>query len=77
MSLFSFNKNKIVLDNYGFRGMSDRRSNESIELTKRNFRDKIQTEKEIDALLDKVSKVGFKKLSDSEKEKLKELSKKY
>jgi membrane associated rhomboid family serine protease len=76
ISLFSFNRNKVLVENYGFRGMSDRRSNESIELTKRNFKNKIETEKEIDILLDKVSKVGFKKLSDSEKERLTELSKK-
>jgi len=63
---------------YGFRGAMDKRPKEFRERTAKNFKNNLDEKKEMDRLLDKISKKGgYKKLSKDEQERLKQLSQKY
>lgn len=70
---------KITYDklNIGFRGSIDRRDIKSTQITIKNILTKKQREAEMDFLLDKIKKNGYKNLSEKEKEKLIDLSKNY
>ncbi len=77
-----FFKNKIKShiykkNSFTFRGALDKRPNEIQEKLKKQYSKKINQEKELDFLLDKIKKNGYNKLSEEEKSKLIEISKSY
>lgn len=60
----------------GFRGSVDRRDSNSIKVAVKNFMEKEDVEEELDKLLARVKKVGLDNLSEKDRERLIELSKK-
>tara|TARA_B100000963_G_scaffold359405_1_gene386677 strand:+ start:2925 stop:3842 length:918 start_codon:yes stop_codon:yes gene_type:complete len=69
-------KRKTKIRSTGFRGAEDRRDNKSINLAINNFIEQDEIEEELDKLLARVKKIGFDNLSQKDKDRLIELSKK-
>jgi membrane associated rhomboid family serine protease len=79
--LFFKNKRKSHIynkkNNFTFRGSIDKRPQEIQEKLKKQYFKKINQEKELDFLLDKIKKNGYNSLNEKEKNKLIEISKNY
>ncbi len=79
--LFLKNKRKSHIynkkNNFTFRGTLDKRPNKIQENIEKQYFKKINQEKELDFLLDKIKKNGYNKLTEEEKNKLIEISKNY
>tara|TARA_Y100000389_G_scaffold71251_1_gene67980 strand:+ start:1560 stop:2477 length:918 start_codon:yes stop_codon:yes gene_type:complete len=69
-------KNKTKMRSSGFRGGVDRRDKKSITVSINNFMEKEEIEEELDKLLARVKRVGFDNLSEKDKKRLIDLSKK-
>ena len=69
-------KNKTRLRSTGFRGAADRRDKNSVNISINNFIEKEEIEEELDRLLARVKKIGFDNLSEKDKKRLIDLSKK-
>jgi membrane associated rhomboid family serine protease len=79
--LFFKNKRKSHIYNkknkFTFRGTLDKRPHEIQEKLEKQYFKKINQEKELDFLLDKIKKNGYNSLNDEEKNRLIEISKNY
>lgn len=77
---YDFSKKNININkknhSTGFRGSMDRRDSKSIKVAVKNFTEKEEIEEELDKLLARVKKVGLDNLSENDKQRLIELSKK-
>ena len=77
---YDFSKKNININkkkhSTGFRGSVDRRDSKSIKVAIKNFMEKEEIEEELDKLLARVKKVGLENLSEKDRQRLIELSKK-
>ena len=69
-------KKKTKIRSSGFRGATDRRDKKSVTMSINNFVEKEEVEEELDRLLARVKRVGFDNLSEKDKKRLIDLSKK-